>query len=45
MAVYTGSSIYAPSEPGIIKRFGVNEELATMGLSMSVYHYPQFALM
>jgi MFS transporter, DHA1 family, multidrug resistance protein len=32
--VYMGSSIYAPSELGVMKQFGVNEQLASMGLSM-----------
>lgn len=39
MAVYMGSSIYAPAEGQIIQRFGVNAELASMGLSMYVLAY------
>ncbi|KAF2669446.1 MFS general substrate transporter [Microthyrium microscopicum] len=38
-AVYMGSSIYAPSEQGIIEQFGVNVQLASMGLSMYVLAY------
>jgi DHA1 family multidrug resistance protein-like MFS transporter len=34
MAVYMGSSIYAPSEIGVIEQFGVSVQLASMGLSM-----------
>ncbi|KAF2398427.1 MFS general substrate transporter [Trichodelitschia bisporula] len=39
MAVYMGSSIYAPGELGIMKEFGVNAQLASMGLSMYVLAY------
>jgi DHA1 family multidrug resistance protein-like MFS transporter len=39
MAVYMGSSIYAPSELGIMAEFGVNIQLASMGLSMYVLAY------
>ena len=39
MAVYMGSAIYAPSEVGIMKQFGVNAQLASMGLSMYVLAY------
>lgn len=39
MAVYMGSSIYAPSIPGVIEQFGVSPQLASMGLSMYVLGY------
>jgi DHA1 family multidrug resistance protein-like MFS transporter len=39
MAVYMGSAIYAPSETGVMERFGVNVQLASMGLSMYVLAY------
>jgi len=39
MAVYMGSAIYAPSEVGIMRQFGVNSQLASMGLSMYVLAY------
>src|SRR5437870_5142703 len=39
MAVYMGSSIYAPSELGIMKQFGVGEQAASLGLSMYVLGY------
>ncbi|KAE9966834.1 hypothetical protein EG327_011695, partial [Venturia inaequalis] len=39
MAVYMGSSIYTPSIPGVMVRFGVNAQLASMGLSMYVLAY------
>jgi DHA1 family multidrug resistance protein-like MFS transporter len=39
MAVYMGSSIYAPSEEGVMAEFGVNVQLASMGLSMYVLAY------
>jgi DHA1 family multidrug resistance protein-like MFS transporter len=34
-----GSSIYAPAEPQIMEVFGVNVQLASMGLSMYVFAY------
>jgi MFS transporter, DHA1 family, multidrug resistance protein len=39
MAVYMGSSIYTPSIPGVMERFGVGPQLASMGLSMYVLAY------
>lgn len=39
MAVYMGSAIYAPSEGGVMQQFGINQELAAMGLSMYVLAY------
>jgi DHA1 family multidrug resistance protein-like MFS transporter len=39
LAVYMGSAIYAPSEGGIMQQFGVNQQLASMGLSMYVLAY------
>lgn len=39
MAVYMGSSIYTPSIPGVMVRFEVNAQLASMGLSMYVLAY------
>ncbi|KAL1608104.1 hypothetical protein SLS60_003043 [Paraconiothyrium brasiliense] len=39
MAVYMGSAIYSPSIPGVMERFGVNLETASMGLSMYVLAY------
>jgi MFS transporter, DHA1 family, multidrug resistance protein len=39
MAVYMGSSIYAPSEIGIMERFGVSAQVASLGLSMYVLGY------
>jgi hypothetical protein len=39
MAVYMGSSIYTPSIPGVMVRFGVGPQLASMGLSMYVLAY------
>jgi MFS transporter, DHA1 family, multidrug resistance protein len=39
MAVYMGSSIYAPSEPGVMKEFGVSAQAASMGLSFFVLGY------
>jgi DHA1 family multidrug resistance protein-like MFS transporter len=39
MAVYMGSAIYAPSETGVMEKFGVNVQLASMGLSMYVLAY------
>jgi DHA1 family multidrug resistance protein-like MFS transporter len=38
-AVYMGSSIYSPAEFGVMERFGVNIQLASMGLSMYVLAY------
>jgi DHA1 family multidrug resistance protein-like MFS transporter len=38
-AVYMGSSIYSPAEEGVMERFGVNVQLASMGLSMYVLAY------
>lgn len=34
-----GSSIYTPSIPGVMERFGVGPQLASMGLSMYVLAY------
>jgi DHA1 family multidrug resistance protein-like MFS transporter len=39
LAVYMGSAIYAPSEGGVVEEFGVNLQLASMGLSMYVLAY------
>ncbi|KAK7184274.1 major facilitator superfamily transporter [Paraphaeosphaeria sporulosa] len=39
MAVYMGSAIYSPSIPGVMEQFGVNLQLASMGLSMYVLAY------
>jgi len=39
MGVYMGSAIYSPSIPGIIQRFGVNIQEASLGLSMYVLAY------
>jgi len=39
LAVYMGSAIYAPSEGGVVQKFGVNLQLASMGLSMYVLAY------
>ena len=39
MAVYMGSAIYSPSIPGVMERFGVDIQLASMGLSMYVLAY------
>lgn len=39
MAVYMGSAIYSPSIPGVMERFGVNIQLASMGLSLYVLAY------
>ena len=38
-AVYTGSAIYTPGEEGIIKRFGVSPENASLPLSLYVLAY------
>ena len=37
--VYTGSSIYAPSEGGVIERFGVSPTAASLPLSLYVLAY------
>jgi DHA1 family multidrug resistance protein-like MFS transporter len=39
MGVYMGSAIYSPSIPGVMERFGVNLQSASMGLSMYVFAY------
>lgn len=39
LAVYMGSAIYAPSEGGIIEKFGVSQQVAALGLSMYVLAY------
>jgi len=39
LAVYMGSAIYAPSELGIMERFNVSIQEATLGLSMYVLAY------
>ncbi|KAL5425111.1 hypothetical protein PMIN04_002775 [Paraphaeosphaeria minitans] len=39
MAVYMGSAIYSPSIPGVMKQFGVDLQLASLGLSMYVLAY------
>jgi MFS transporter, DHA1 family, multidrug resistance protein len=36
LAVYMGSAIFAPSEPGIMVAFGVSQQVAALGLSMYV---------
>ena len=33
LAVYMGSSIYAPSELGVMEQFGVGAQAASLGLS------------
>jgi len=38
-AVYVGSAIYAPSEEGVMKQFGVGASAAALGLSMYVLAY------
>ena len=38
-AVYTGSAIYTPGEPGVIERFGVSDENASLPLSLYVLAY------
>ncbi|KAF2841587.1 MFS general substrate transporter [Patellaria atrata CBS 101060] len=38
-AVYMGSSIYAPSSEGVVHRFGVSIDAASLGLSMYVLAY------
>src|SRR6201992_1523966 len=38
-AVYMGSAIYAPSVEGVMERFHVNSQLASMPLSMYVLAY------
>jgi len=38
-AVYMGSAIYAPSVEGVMERFGVGSQLASMPLSMYVLAY------
>lgn len=37
--MYTGSAIYAPSEPGVIAAFGVSETVASLGLALYVLAY------
>lgn len=39
LAVYMGSAIYAPSEPGVIEAFGVSETVASLGLALYVLAY------
>ncbi|KAF2200847.1 benomyl/methotrexate resistance protein [Delitschia confertaspora ATCC 74209] len=39
LAVYMGSAIYAPSEEGVMRRFGVSIQSASLGLSMYVLAY------
>lgn len=39
LAVYTGSAIYAPSEPGVMAAFGVSETVASLGLALYVLAY------
>lgn len=39
LAVYMGSAIYTPSEEGVMKAFGVSEEVAALGLSLYVIAY------
>ncbi|KAF1981161.1 benomyl/methotrexate resistance protein [Aulographum hederae CBS 113979] len=39
LAVYMGSAIYAPSELGVMERFGVSIQVASLGLSMYVLAY------
>ena len=34
LAVYMGSAIYTPSEEGVMKRFGVGPEVASLGLAL-----------
>ena len=38
-AVYTGSAIYTPSEEGVIKKFGISIENASLPLSLYVLAY------
>ncbi|GAB7352743.1 hypothetical protein MBLNU459_g3095t1 [Dothideomycetes sp. NU459] len=38
-AVYTGSAIYAPSEPGVMQQFGVSATAASLGLALYVCAY------
>ena len=38
-AVYTGSAIYTPSEPGVMSRFGVSATSASLPLSLYVLAY------
>ena len=38
-AVYTGSAIYTPSEEGVIRRFGISSENASLPLSLYVLAY------
>ncbi|OJD28894.1 benomyl methotrexate resistance protein [Diplodia corticola] len=39
LAVYMGSAIYAPSEEGVMREFGVSINAAALGLSMYVLAY------
>ncbi|KAF2811077.1 MFS general substrate transporter [Mytilinidion resinicola] len=39
LAFYMGSAIYAPSELGVMERFGVSQQQAALGLSMYVLAY------
>jgi DHA1 family multidrug resistance protein-like MFS transporter len=39
LAVYMGSSIYAPGEQGVMEEFGVGVQVASLGLSMYVLAY------
>ncbi|EMC96974.1 hypothetical protein BAUCODRAFT_32722 [Baudoinia panamericana UAMH 10762] len=39
LAVYMGSAIYTPSEFGLMKQFGVSQEVASLGLALYVLAY------
>ncbi|KAI1617991.1 major facilitator superfamily domain-containing protein [Exophiala viscosa] len=39
LAVYMGSAIFTPSEPYIMEKLGVSEQVASLGLSMYVLGY------
>lgn len=39
LAVYMGSAIYSPSQPGVVAAFGVSNTVASLGLALYVFAY------